>query len=171
MQPILLHERGVQRHRLEQERHERQVVLLGADPAYICREFGRVARAVVGRHAHADEQHARAGALARAAPFSADCPCAVLSGRPRRPSFAPSSRITMLRLMHLQGARQALQAAAGGLAADAGVDDLVSVPLCPQPLRAAAQPNPAPAEGRRRHSDCRRTRGSFDRTPQRPGAR
>ena len=62
------------------------------------------------------------------------------SGRPRRPSLAPSSRITMRGCVHGQRARQAGQAAGGGLAADAGVHDLESVPFLRDLLRQQTHP-------------------------------
>ena len=100
--------------------------------------------------------------------------CAI--GRARKPSLPPSSRITIARMVQHQRARQAGEAARRGFAADAGVDDLVTVPLLLEPrlqqrhpaLLHARQPVAgtdavAEHEDRRRLGVCRSRR-----QPQRP---
>ena len=82
------------------------------------------------------------------------------SGRPRRPSLPPSSRMTTAGLCSSQRARQARARAAGGLAADAGIHYAVTVPLRGQPLLQQRHPGRIRPRRRSRRSGCRRRPGS-----------
>ena len=144
MQPVLLHQLGVQRHAIKQERHERQMIL-------VCQRRGISARTPRCSAARSWAAGAcRPAAPAPPRPATAHhlrqvLPRAAVSGSPRRPSLAPSSRIT--------SAGRCISSARGSrcrpplrrLAAHAGVDDLVPVPLRVQVAAPAARPNPVPA--------------------------
>src|SRR5580765_8875488 len=91
-------------------------------------EFLRVARSVVRRHADAHEQQLCAGLLRQANHLAE----VVARGGERQAAQAvvtPELEHNNARAVQLQGPWQALQAAARGFAADAGVDDLVPVLL------------------------------------------
>ena len=86
------------REALEEKRHERT--------RSSARDFGERARnwltllhAVVGRQLHADQHDARACALARPATIAVRFSFICATGRPRRPSFAPSSTTTIAGLL------------------------------------------------------------------------
>ena len=114
--------------------------MAGGERAEHVAEFPRIPLAVVRRNHHSDQHHAR---LARRAPVRSTrrrFSRLVASGRPRNPSFPPSSMITIVGLVQLEHARQPGKSALRGFAADAGVDHLVSVPFGGEPLRKQRHP-------------------------------
>jgi hypothetical protein len=95
-------------------------------------ELGRVARSIIRRQARADEQYLSSGRMDRADHLFQ---IGANSG-----NWQPSQAIICTKLknhysglVQLQRSRQPLCSTSGGLAADAGVDDLGSVTLCLQP--------------------------------------
>ena len=108
-------------------------------------EFGGVFRPVVGRHAHAEEQHAGAGFLPRAD----DGGKIVAHLRQRQPAQAvvPAQLHDQDRgPMAGKGFFDAARAAAGGLAADARVDDGIIEALSLQAFLQQAHPAAALAD-------------------------
>src|SRR5207253_10188989 len=120
MHAVGLHEGRIEGHLLQQERYERQMILVCQLGEYT-REALRVARPVVGRNADADQQHACPGRL-RQAHHARE----VLAGLAERQSAQPVVGAELqdhrLRPVQLQCPRQPFNPAAGSLAAHAGVD-------------------------------------------------
>src|ERR1700722_18085500 len=120
MQAICLHEIGIQGNPFEQERHERQVIFLCYIREHLA-EVRRIARAVVGRQAHADEQDLRACALCHGdhlfqvgARFS--------DWQATQAIIRAELEYDDCWLMQLERARQSLQPSAGGFATHTGID-------------------------------------------------
>lgn len=96
-------------------------------------ELGRVARSIIRRQARADEQYLSSGRM--------DCADHLFQIDANSGNWQSSQAIICTKLknhyswlVQLQRSRQPLRSTPGGLAADAGVDDLGYVTLCLQPL-------------------------------------
>jgi hypothetical protein len=132
VQSIRLHEVRIQGDRFEQERHEGHVLVV-RNVAEHSIEVGRVARSVIGRQAHADEQCLSPGRMNRTDHLfqigANSC-----NWEPSQAVICPQLKNNNSWLVQLQSSRQSLRSTPGRLAADAGVDDLGYVTLCLQPL-------------------------------------
>ncbi|EEF26682.1 conserved hypothetical protein, partial [Ricinus communis] len=144
MQPVGLEQLRLVGHAVEHERHQRRLDVLAQRAVHGEKLVGIVA-AIVGRHAHADQHHlgvGLGGGLAHGAQVG-------LGGRHRQAAQAVVGAQLDdhdVGLVLGQQRRQARAAAAGGLAADAGIDhDGVDVVLLQfllgqrDPARAARQ--------------------------------
>src|SRR5689334_8375167 len=138
MDAVCLHELGIQRHLVEQKRHERELILLRQRCEHVT-ELLSVSRAVVRRYHHADEYYARAGLLHKLD----DALEVLLAGREWQPAQAVVS--TELddddaRLVRFEHMRQPCEPALRRFTAYAGVDDAVFVPLGGESLLEQAYP-------------------------------
>ena len=125
MNVVLLHELGMQRDAVEQERDERDVELRRELRVH-GRERARVRRPVVRRNLHAGEQHARAVRLAELDHLRE-------IRAQRRDRLAAQAVVAAeldhdeRRRMRLEQPRQARETAGRGVARDAGIHDFISV--------------------------------------------
>ena len=103
------------------------------------RELVCISRAVVRRYTDSYHQHTRPGCL-RSLHHFREILLRGHQGQATQAVVRTEFQDDQPGVMNLEGAGQTLQAAAAGLSAHAGVDDLVSVTLSPQSLREQRNP-------------------------------
>ncbi len=138
MQAVILHQCGIQRHAGKQERDQRYLIL-SCQVRIQVREAIAVARTVVRWQADAQQQHARPRVLRQGDHVRE----VVVDDRQRQaaqPVVGAQLQQHDRRMVQGQQMGQSFQAATAGLATDAGIDDLVLVPLVVEPLMQQRDP-------------------------------
>ncbi len=132
MNLVRLHLRGVERHAVHEEWYECCVERVREIGVHIREPVG-VALAVVWRHRHAGDDDPCPGGF-RQLDHLRHVAADHHDWRTAQAVVATEFDEDYLGPMYVECPRQAAQAATGGVAADAGIDDGVSVTFCGQPL-------------------------------------
>ena len=143
----------------EHETARTAVLAAARRPRRTLLELFGVGRAVVGRQAHADEEHVALSRLRLASTIASRLARIASRLVPRRPSFAAEREHDDVGLMLLQCVRDARCAAGGGFAGDARVHYAIIEPLFAQARLRADSPSRL-RQTRSRRRGCRRRPGS-----------